>query len=459
MAWCGRAYGFRMRRVAVRLAVFATLPIVTVASAADIGLRGRKLTAVAGSRLVVIARDPNVTLLPDPATTGATLTVVPGVGASGTLAMPAGSEWSVSPLLQRYRNPLAPGGPSLCSAAVIRSGRVLRIVCRGLGGLALPTSGDLEVTLSDGAGTDETMCFAAVTNDGTRLVAENPVWAAGRCPLCQHTLSWGSSGSAPGQFIVPWDAAVDDVSGKIYVVDFGNARVQSFDAFANPLGSFQTGSSQITGIALDPTGSSVYVVDYHSVGRFHPSGTPLATWGSFGGAPGQFVSPEGIAVDGSGNVFVGDTGNARIQKFDGAGTFLTAWGSVGSANGQFTNPRGVATDASGNVYVADSDNHRIQKFDNTGAFLAAWGSHGTATGQFDEPFGVATDAAGNVYVADTLNSRIQKFDPAGNFVKAWGKFGRRASQFHWPFGLTVDAAGNVYVADSRNDRMQKFACP
>ena len=67
-------------------------------------------------------------------------------------------------------------------------------------------------------------------------------------------------------------------------------------------------------------------------------------------------------MDGSGNVYVADRDNSRIQKFDASGTFLTAWGSYGSGNGQFSNPIGVATDGSGNLYVADTNNNRIQKF-------------------------------------------------------------------------------------------------
>ena len=69
-----------------------------------------------------------------------------------------------------------------------------------------------------------------------------------------------------------------------------------------------------------------------------------------------------MATDGSGNVYVADEGNHRIQEFDASGTFLTAWGSAGSGNGQFTYSNGVAADGSGNVYVADSGNARIQKF-------------------------------------------------------------------------------------------------
>ena len=69
-----------------------------------------------------------------------------------------------------------------------------------------------------------------------------------------------------------------------------------------------------------------------------------------------------MATDASGNVYVADYYNNRIQKFDVNGVFLTAWGSLGSGNGQLFLPSGVATDGSGSVYVADTYNHRIQKF-------------------------------------------------------------------------------------------------
>src|SRR5689334_4971451 len=79
--------------------------------------------------------------------------------------------------------------------------------------------------------------------------------------------------------------------------------------------------------------------------------------------------------------------------------YLTQWGAYGSGDWQFIGPAGMAVDASGNVYVADYGNHRVQKFTPTGTYLTQWGTHGSGDGQFNGPEGVAADASGNVYVA------------------------------------------------------------
>ena len=100
---------------------------------------------------------------------------------------------------------------------------------------------------------------------------------------------------------------------------------------------------------------------------------------------GQFGNPNGIALDSSGNVYVADAGNDRIQKFNSNGAFVTTWGSSRTANGQFISPNGIAVDSSGNVYVAEFSNNRIQKFNSNGAFITKWGSKGNADGQFSSP--------------------------------------------------------------------------
>jgi hypothetical protein len=129
-----------------------------------------------------------------------------------------------------------------------------------------------------------------------------------------------------------------------------------------------------------------------------------------GSGTGQFMLPSGVAVDGSGNVFVVDTRNYRVQKFTNAGTFLTKWGSFGGGPGQFALPQGVAVDGSGNVFVTDTFNNFIAMFDNTDALLTAWDTSG------GNPIGhalggVAVDGSGNVFVYDSgpTSNRIEKF--------------------------------------------------
>jgi streptogramin lyase len=249
--------------------------------------------------------------------------------------------------------------------------------------------------------------------------------------------TWGSPGRGDGEFGGPSGVATDP-SGNVYVADGGNSRIQKFDAngtFLTTWGSLGSGNGQFvepSGVAADASGN-VYVVDGNNrIEKFDANGTFLLAFGwgvadgksAFetctsgcqtgiqGSGDGQFsFNPGGVATDGSGNVYVVDRGNSRIQKFDANGTFLAKWGSVGSGNKQFAVPSGIATDRSGNVYVADSGNLRIQKFDPNGNFLAKWVSVGLGT-QAPVPIGVATDRSGNVYVLDyggTTLDQIQKF--------------------------------------------------
>ncbi len=186
------------------------------------------------------------------------------------------------------------------------------------------------------------------------------------------------------------------------------------------------------------------------------TGVFITKWGSSGSGDGQFNLPSGVAVDAVGNVYVADTGNNRIQKFDGAGVFITKWGSVGTGNGQFTSPQGVTVDLAGNVYVADTGNHRIQKFSGAGAalaepgpsFLLKWGSSGTGNGQFSW-----SQRRGHRHVRQRLrrgcnNNRIQKFTSTGGYITQWGSYGPATGSSTAPNGVATDLAGNVYVADT-----------
>lgn len=218
-----------------------------------------------------------------------------------------------------------------------------------------------------------------------------------------------------------------------------------------------------TGVALDKDGN-IYVgdTDNHSIQKFDKTGKFLARWGGNpGAAEGEFYYPRGVAVGSEGEVYVADSGNNRIQKFDSDGNYMHTWGKFGFAwrgadIGRFDVPWGVATDREGNLYVSDTSNARIQKFAHDGTPLLKWGRDGSYDGAFFYPRGIAVDFVGNIYVSEEGNHRIQKFDTRGSFLTKWGREGGGPGQFKRPWGVACDAMGYVYVVDQENHRIQKF---
>ena len=186
--------------------------------------------------------------------------------------------------------------------------------------------------------------------------------------------------------------------------------------------------------------------------------------GKPGGGRGQFSAPAGLAVDLEGSLYVADSDNHRIQKFDGDGHFLGVFGTAGGGEGQFNGPWAVAVDGEGNIYVADTWNHRIQKFDSSFRFQKAWGGAFLEVGKRQpgplELFGprsIAIDAEGNVWVTDTGNKRVLKFDSDGNFLAEYGGPGNGPSQFEEPVGIAIAPSGEILVADTWNRRIQRFS--
>jgi uncharacterized protein (TIGR03663 family) len=200
-------------------------------------------------------------------------------------------------------------------------------------------------------------------------------------------------------------------------------------------------------------------------------------WGEVGTDPGLFNHPRGVAVGPTGDVYVVDSDNHRVQVFDSQGTFLREWGSncnlstalgcsdpdgagpLASGDGQFQEPWGIAIDDEGRVYVADTWNHRIQVFDAAGVFLTKWGSYGQteeAASVLYGPRDIAIDASGRVFVTDTGNKRVMVYDQDGRYLEQWGGGGAGPGQFEEPVGIAVDAEGNIYVADTWNQRVQVF---
>lgn len=240
------------------------------------------------------------------------------------------------------------------------------------------------------------------------------------------------------------------------------------------------------GVAVDAAGN-VYVADTynHKIRKITPAGvvSTLAGSGIEGAADGNGVAasfnlPGGITVDAAGMVYVGDEANNKIRKITPAGvvTTLAGSGTAGATDGtgtsaRFKSPNGLAVDASGTIYVADSGNHKIRKItpDGVVSTLAGSGSLGFSDGsstsaQFFIPYGVAVDALGIVYVADKNNNSIRKIaldgrvsTLAGNGQQGDVDANGRLARFYYPKGVAVDAFGTVYVADGDNYKIRQIS--
>ena len=317
----------------------------------------------------------------------------------------------------------------------------------------------------------------------------------------------GVAGSADGtgaaaRFNGPLGVATDS-AGNVYVADTRNSTIRKITPAgvvstlagkASVTGSVDgTGAAAsfngLSGIATDNAGNA-YVADLgnNTIRKITPQGvvsTQAGTAGTIGSADGtgvaaSFNAPSGVAVDGSGNVYVTDKGNSTIRKITPAGVVSTLAGTAGvtgSADGtgaaaSFNFPDGIAIDGAGNLYVADTVNHTIRKITSSGVVSTLAGTAGVAgsadaTGSaagFNAPTGIATDSAGNVYVVDTGNSTLRKITPAGVVSTLAGAAGvagsadgtGSAAGFSSPGGVAIDAAGNAYVADTGNNTVRKI---
>jgi DNA-binding beta-propeller fold protein YncE len=270
------------------------------------------------------------------------------------------------------------------------------------------------------------------------------------------TFGSGGQGDQPGQFGRPYGIAVDPATHDLYVTERLNGRVQRINS---------------------TTGASVFLWGTNDAG-FNTTGQNVNPANPTS-PQGHFQEPIGVAADASGNVYVVDHGNNRVQKFlvhqvNGAWTAdnVAMWGTTGSANGQFDHPYGATLDSAGNLWVADGLNGRVQEFGPTGNYLGTLGSKGTADGQFVIATWVNFDATGALYVSSTnsdpqsttaadINSQwISKFTVAGNsgtFVSRFGgTYGSNPGELKLPFDVVVDATNKAYVSDYYNSRVQVF---
>ncbi len=241
----------------------------------------------------------------------------------------------------------------------------------------------------------------------------------------------------------------------------------------------------LAGVAVDGRGN-VYVSDGHAVRKISTDGVVTTVaglaseWGDAdgAGATARFNSPQGLATDAAGNVYVADRDNQAIRKITPAGMVTTLAGSsvsMGADDGigtraRFFRPTGVAVDGAGNVFVADTRNYTVRKISAAGVVSTLAGraeEEGSTNGpaaaaRFASPQGIAVDAAGNVYVTDFDSHVIRKISTSGIVTTFAGSSmgsadgSGAAAQFAYPSGLAIDKDGNLYVGDSHSLTIRKI---
>ena len=257
----------------------------------------------------------------------------------------------------------------------------------------------------------------AINQRGEIIVAEN---CGNRIsifiPSGQKIKTFGSEGCAQGQFKWPCGVAVDG-DGNILVVDGSNHRIQKFTAggkFLTAVG--QKGNNHLeflypTGVAVNHRTGKVYISDQINcrIQVLNADLTFSGSFGSHGSGDGQFKSPLDITFDSTGDVYVADGGHDCIQVFTAEGKFLRKFGKSGSGDGELNFPSSVSIDSNDIVYVNEHHNHRVSMFTGEGQFLRSFGTKGDGPGQLNYPREIAVDKDGLVYISDSENCRIQLF--------------------------------------------------
>ena len=204
------------------------------------------------------------------------------------------------------------------------------------------------------------------------------------------------------------------------------------------------------------------------------SGTESAVppFGRFGSGQGRFLNADGIAVDHSGNVWVADPLNQRVEELNEAGKYIGEIGAAEGGNGNCSYPEyeicyawAVTTDSAGHVWVTNVLWNQVEEFLASGKRSSPQArrirrfqiNQGRAR-EHEFPDGIAVNnATGDVWVVASGSDRLSEFSPTGNLEAVLGGNGSGAGQLNEPKGLALDSSGDVWIADTANNRVQELS--
>jgi hypothetical protein len=402
------------------------------------------------------------------------------------------------------------------AASVLNTGSLARIpygcgsaVCEpfgvavdGVGDVYIADYGDnrvVEVSQSVNFGTvavgstatanQQTLTYTFQSNDTLTAVnvltqgASGKDYTADASSTCKANTAFSANGACT--VVVDLSPTAPGVRmGAVQLMDANGVQATTYlrAVGEGPLGIFQPGTASLlntgslaapTGVAVDGAGN-VYIVDADNSRIVEVTAAGASSVLSISGLPGNFncsstglCTPFGIAVDGAGDVYIGDTFNNRIVEVTAAGVAsVLSTGSLAAPTGSpctataLCQPTGIAVDGAGDVYIADSGNNRAVKVTAAGvASVLSTGSltvsscttpaNTTVTTVLCTPYGIGVDGAGDVYIADSYNSRVVEVTAAG----VASVLNTGSLLLSEPTDMKVDGAGDIYIADYGNDRV------
>ncbi|MEA3336438.1 MAG: 6-bladed beta-propeller [Chloroflexota bacterium] len=270
----------------------------------------------------------------------------------------------------------------------------------------------------------------------------------------------------------PMGMTIDD-TGAIYVVEEAGFRMQKFDAAGiKTLSIGQAGQPGFDDdllatpedVALD-SDESIWIVAASALRQFDANGSPLQTFPSSspwtpGSSNSRFRYPRGVAFDSTGQMYVADSGNHRVQVYSLSGgtpghvATIGVTGEPGSDSAHFNLPSQIVLDSADQLYVADTDNYRVQRCVLAGAWTCTTfhgtGSQGNGVDTLDFVLGIGIDNNDNLFIADTGNGRVKRCTPAGNCTSF-------ASEMIWPGDIVADSFGNIFIGDLQAHTIRKYS--